>query len=72
MTGTALTEAKEFEGIYNLHVAEIPPNIQVNRIDKNDQIYMTKREKYEVFRFSKIKEFQRTAYFDWHYIRRKF
>ena len=47
MTGTALTEAKEFEGIYNLHVVEIPPNIQVNRIDKNDQIYMTKREKYE-------------------------
>ena len=28
MTGTALTEAKEFEGIYNLHVVEIPPNIQ--------------------------------------------
>ena len=47
MTGTALTEAKEFEGIYNLNVVEIPPNIQVNRIDKNDQIYMTKREKYE-------------------------
>ncbi len=47
MTGTALTEAKEFEGIYNLEVVDIPPNIKVNRIDKNDQIYMTKREKYE-------------------------
>ncbi len=46
MTGTALTEAKEFESIYNLEVIEIPPNIKVNRIDKNDQIYMTKREKY--------------------------
>ncbi len=46
MTGTATTEAKEFESIYNLEVVEIPPNIKVNRIDKNDQIYMTKREKY--------------------------
>ena len=46
MTGTATTEAKEFESIYNLEVVDIPPNIKVNRIDKNDQIYMTKREKY--------------------------
>ncbi len=46
MTGTATTEAKEFESIYNLEVVEIPPNIKVNRIDKNDQIYMTQREKY--------------------------
>ncbi len=46
MTGTALTEAKEFEGIYNLQVVDIPPNIKFSRIDKNDQIYMTKREKY--------------------------
>ena len=28
MTGTALTEAKEFEGIYNLEVVDIPPNIK--------------------------------------------
>ena len=47
MTGTALTEAKEFEGIYNLEVVDIPPNIQINRIDQNDRIYMTKKEKYE-------------------------
>ena len=47
MTGTALTEAAEFEGIYNLNVVEIPPNIKVNRNDKDDQIYMTKKEKYE-------------------------
>ncbi len=47
MTGTALTEAKEFEGIYKLEVTEIPPNLKINRIDKNDQIYMTKDEKYK-------------------------
>lgn len=47
MTGTALTEAKEFEGIYDLQVVEIPPNLKINRIDNNDQIYMTKKEKYD-------------------------
>ncbi len=47
MTGTALTEAKEFEGIYNLQVVDIPPNIKFSRIDRNDQIYMTKKEKYK-------------------------
>ncbi len=47
MTGTAITEANEFEGIYNLGVMSIPPNVKVNRIDKNDQIYMTKKEKYD-------------------------
>jgi len=47
MTGTALTEAVEFEGIYNLQVVEIPPNLPVNRNDQNDQIYMTKNEKYD-------------------------
>ncbi len=47
MTGTALTEAKEFEGIYNLEVVDIPPNMKINRNDRNDQIYMTKKEKYE-------------------------
>ncbi|MDC3177820.1 preprotein translocase subunit SecA [Pelagibacteraceae bacterium] len=46
MTGTATTESKEFESIYNLEVVEIPPNIKINRNDKNDQIYMTRREKY--------------------------
>jgi len=47
MTGTALTEANEFEGIYNLGVVSIPPNLNVNRIDQNDQIYITKKEKYD-------------------------
>lgn len=47
MTGTAKTEASEFEGIYNLQVVEIPPNLPVNRKDRDDQIYMTKQEKYD-------------------------
>ena len=47
MTGTALTEANEFEGIYNLGVVSIPPNLKINRIDHNDQIYITKKEKYD-------------------------
>ena len=46
MTGTALTEAEEFEGIYNLQVVDIPPNVPTERIDRDDQIYMTKKEKY--------------------------
>ena len=46
MTGTASTEAAEFEGIYNLEVVEIPPNLPINRNDKDDQIYLTKGEKY--------------------------
>jgi preprotein translocase subunit SecA len=47
MTGTAQTEANEFEGIYNLEVVSIPPNLKINRDDQNDQIYMTKKEKYD-------------------------
>ncbi len=47
MTGTALTEANEFEGIYNLGVVSIPPNIKINRDDRNDEIYITKKEKYD-------------------------
>ena len=47
MTGTAKTEAAEFEGIYGLQVVEIPPNLPVNRDDIQDQIYMTKNEKYD-------------------------
>ena len=47
MTGSAKTEAEEFEGIYNLEVVEIPSNVPSIRKDHNDQIYMTKKEKYE-------------------------
>jgi len=47
MTGSAITEAEEFKGIYGLDVVDIPPNIPSIRIDNNDQMYMTKKEKYD-------------------------
>src|SRR4051812_45579432 len=46
MTGTAKTEEKEFVEIYNLHVVEIPTNVSVARLDKNDYIYKTKEAKW--------------------------
>lgn len=46
MTGTALTEEKEFRDIYGMDVIEIPTNRPVQRIDWNDAVYMTKREKF--------------------------
>jgi len=46
MTGTAITEASEFEDIYKLPVLEIPTNKPITRHDREDQIYKTKREKY--------------------------
>ncbi len=45
MTGTASTEAEEFMDIYGLPVLEIPTNEAVNRVDENDEIYMTIDEK---------------------------
>src|SRR6266516_1572918 len=47
MTGTAKTEEKEFVEIYNLHVVEIPTNVDVERDDKNDLIFKTKEGKFE-------------------------
>src|SRR3954453_23074198 len=47
MTGTAKTEEKEFVEIYNLHVVEIPTNVDVARDDKNDYIFKTKEAKYD-------------------------
>lgn len=47
MTGTAMTEASEFDSIYNLEVIEIPTNKPAARIDDNDVIYRTAEEKYE-------------------------
>ena len=47
MTGTAETEAAEFKSIYKLDVVSIPTNKPVNRIDGNDQIYRTEREKFK-------------------------
>ncbi len=46
MTGTALTEEKEFRDIYGMDVIEIPTNRPVIRADLNDAVYMTKKEKY--------------------------
>ncbi len=46
MTGTAVTEAGEFFQIYKLDVTSIPTNKPVRRIDYNDQVFRTKREKY--------------------------
>ncbi|MDR3227758.1 MAG: preprotein translocase subunit SecA [Prevotellaceae bacterium] len=46
MTGTAETEAGEFWSIYKLDVVVIPTNRQIIRIDHNDYVYKTKREKY--------------------------
>ena len=46
MTGTAITEAGEFWSIYKLDVVEIPTNRPVQRIDMNDRVYRTQREKY--------------------------
>ena len=47
MTGTAETEAREFKDIYKLGVVSIPTNKPVQRIDGNDQIYRTQREKFK-------------------------
>jgi preprotein translocase subunit SecA len=46
MTGTALTEADEFQDIYNLEVLEIPTNVGVARKDEDDEVYRTAKEKY--------------------------
>ena len=45
MTGTALTEEKEFRNIYGMDVIEIPTNRPVARIDRDDAVYKTKRGK---------------------------
>ena len=45
MTGTAITEEKEFRDIYGMDVVEVPTNLPVQRIDHNDVVYKTKREK---------------------------
>ncbi len=47
MTGTALTEADEFEQIYKLQVVEIPTNVPVSRKDYDDEVYRSAAEKYE-------------------------
>jgi preprotein translocase subunit SecA len=46
MTGTALTEADEFMDIYDLEVLEVPTNMPLVRIDDDDEVYRTNKEKY--------------------------
>src|SRR5476649_1431343 len=46
MTGTALTEADEFMDIYNLEVVEVPTNMPLVRLDDDDEVYRTAKEKY--------------------------
>jgi preprotein translocase subunit SecA len=55
MTGTAETEAAEFHDIYKLDVLPIPTNVPNIRIDHNDQVFKTRREKYNAV-VEKIKE----------------
>ncbi len=47
MTGTAATEAEEFSDIYKLDVVEIPTNRKIQRIDDDDEVYRSTREKYD-------------------------
>lgn len=46
MTGTAMTEAAELKDIYNLEVISVPTNITPKRIDNDDEIYGSRKEKY--------------------------
>jgi preprotein translocase subunit SecA len=46
MTGTAVTEAEEFQDIYNLEVLEIPTNMPMIRLDDDDEVYRTAPEKF--------------------------
>ena len=55
MTGTALTESTEFMQIYKLDVVEIPTNRDIQRVDHEDLIYKTKKEKYKAI-IDKISE----------------
>ena len=54
MTGTAETEAGEFWDIYKLDVVVIPTNRPIARIDQEDMIYKTKREKYNAVIVSEL------------------
>ncbi len=56
MTGTADTEAFEFKQIYDLDVVVIPPNKPMQRVDKNDLVFLTLEEKFEAI-INDIQEF---------------
>ena len=46
MTGTALTEEQEFRDIYGMDVVEVPTNVPVQRVDLDDAVYKTQKEKF--------------------------
>ena len=56
MTGTALTEEKEFRNTYGMDAIEIPTNKPIARVDLNDAVYKTKREKFNAV----VEEIERT------------
>lgn len=58
MTGTALTEAAEFETIYGLRVVDMPTNVPAVRVDHHDEIYRTTEEKFEAI-VEQVKECSR-------------
>ena len=60
MTGTALTEADEFMDIYGLDVLEIPTNQDMVRIDDDDEVYRSTKEKYKAI-IELIKECKKTG-----------
>jgi preprotein translocase subunit SecA len=57
MTGTAATEAEEFQDIYKLEVVEIPTNLPVSRLDEDDEVYRTAGEKLKAI----VKEIEASA-----------
>ena len=60
MTGTATTEANELKSIYKIDVLEIPTHRTCKRVDVNDQIYMTEREKYNAI-LKEVREIHETG-----------
>ena len=72
MTGTAETEAQEFEEIYSLETIVIPTNLPMIRDDKEDKIYLTLEEKYDAL-VEEIEQINdRRANFGWDNFRRNF
>ncbi len=59
MTGTALTEEKEFREIYNMDVVEIPTNKPIARQDLNDAVYKTKKGKFNAVIQSVIESYEK-------------
>jgi len=67
MTGTAATEAAEFQQIYNLDVIEIPTNKPLIRTEYPDVIYRTAKEKWEALSRRSSNSIKSGACSGWHY-----